>query len=107
MPVTTRRSTSRSAAASTCPASSDSGSLGDTRREKLGEALVGLARSDLHAGRDHCVALLLGAEDGAIAQLGHAVMLDQRHLDEAVALRHVAEEERVDETLRTLDLTVR
>ena len=57
--------------------------------------------------RDDGVALLLGGEDAAVPQLGHAVLLDERDLHEPVSLRHVAEEEAVDELLGGHDLAVR
>src|SRR6266545_5433880 len=105
MPVTTRRRTSRSAAVSTCPASTSARS-GDHARHELREPLVRLAGSDLHAGRDHAVALLFRIEHGPIPQLGHPIALDERDLHEAVARRHVANEEGVDEALGRDDLAV-
>src|SRR6266508_3165793 len=105
MPVTTRRRTSRSAAVSTCPASTSARS-GDHARNELREPLVRLAGSGLRTGRDHGVALLLGIEDAPIPQLRHAVLLDERDLHEAVARCHVTDEEGVDEALGRDDLAV-
>src|SRR5258706_1740255 len=106
MPVTTRRRTSQSAAGWTCRAWSDS-ELSGQGRDELRETLVGLTGAGLHARGDHGIALLFGVEDSSIPQLRHALALDERDLHEPVSLRHVAEEEAVDELLRGHDLAVR
>src|ERR1700704_319272 len=105
MPDTTRPGSSRRNPRSICRASSSG--LTDKTRDQLRETLVRLARSLLHAARDHGVALLLRAEDASVPQLGHAVLLDERDLHKAIALRHVAEEEAVNELLGGDDLAVR
>src|SRR5688500_3750900 len=106
MPDTTRPGSSRSDPRSTCRASNGD-ALADAARDELGQTLVGLPRSGLHATRDDGVALLLRVEDAPISQLGHTVLLDQRDLHEPIALRHVAEEEAVGELFGDDDLFVR